>query len=873
MRSLWPTTALLAAACSEPAPAPPPAEAPLAVWMAGCTAVLDGPICELDGPGRLTLWIEGDRPTRFAGQTGPEPACAPADGGWRCVVEVPTSGELEVERASATRLERWRLPLAVSARPPAVVAAEAERRQQPEAARARIEAALPGLSGGDRGLALLTLGRVVRAQGQVEEAVRLLAEASTLLHAGGQVSAATEADGVRAYTLANQLFRLSQAEEAAQVPDAAVYAPGIATVGVYRAQVARTAGDLRGALRAFSTPEQVAARLGMDALARVIQSERAGVLHEMGRHDEALALLAAAAEAEVAPCRRASILNNQAVVLASLGGPEALERGLAVATTALGLVAGCPDVDSRVRLALTTADVELRLGRVEAAAARVAAVNPENRRVALWRGLLDARIQVARGAYDAAVAGFRRLAADAEARGLIELRHRAEVGAGRALAAAGQADAALAAFEQAGRTLTELFYRVPVGEGREAFLGDRDEGAHAHAALLLDLGRPAEALAVARTARAQALAALQRPARIGALSEEARRRWLAAIGEHQRLKAELEADDWSLTAAQRAERAAERPALELRLKVALDEAYSALPAGVATPTPPPLAPGEALLLVQAAEAGWLVFFADAAGVEGRLAPPVAASADPATLVATFLAPFEARVLAARRLRLLLPGALAARDWHALPLGEGPLAAQIEVVYALDLPEDSREAAGDRLVVADPRGDLAGARATGEALGHEAGTRLLLGDGARRAAVLAALPAADAFVYAGHGDFVGDGWSSHLRLAGQDTLAAGDLLLLPRVPRLAVLAGCETSVAPDHGSVPGMSLAHAFAIAGSEAVVATHRPIADESSTRFVASLEAARRGEAGGDVVRALHMAARQHAGDLDWAAWRAVVR
>ncbi|MEZ4469156.1 MAG: CHAT domain-containing protein, partial [bacterium] len=192
---------------------------------------------------------------------------------------------------------------------------------------------------------------------------------------------------------------------------------------------------------------------------------------------------------------------------------------------------------------------------------------------------------------------------------------------------------------------------------------------------------------------------------------------------------------------------------------------------------------------------------------------------------------------------------------------------------LDLPRESRSFEGPRLVVADPRGDLAGARATGQSLGREAGTTLLMGDDARRASVLGALPTAAAFVYAGHGDFVGDGWSSHLRLAGQDTLAAGDLLLLPRVPAQVVLAGCETSVAPDHGGVPGMSLAHAFAIAGSEAVVATHRPIDDEVSTRFVATLEAARAGEAAGDVVRALHMAARRHTDDLDWAAWRAVVR
>ncbi|MEZ4475352.1 MAG: hypothetical protein R3F60_32065 [bacterium] len=146
----------------------------------------------------------------------------------------------------------------------------------------------------------------------------------------------------------------------------------------------------------------MASRLGMDALARVIQSERAGVLHEMGRHAEALALLEQAAAAEPVACRRASILNNQAVVRAALGTPEELQKALDAATTALALVAACHDVDSQVRLALTAADVELRLGRVEAAAARVAAVNPENRRVALWRGLLDARIRRAEGRFEEA---------------------------------------------------------------------------------------------------------------------------------------------------------------------------------------------------------------------------------------------------------------------------------------------------------------------------------------------------------------------------------------------------------------------------------------------------------------------------------------
>lgn len=103
--------------------------------------------------------------------------------------------------------------------------------------------------------------------------------------------------------------------------------------------------------------------------------------------------------------------------------------------------------------------------------------------------------------------------------------------------------------------------------------------------------------------------------------------------------------------------------------------------------------------------------------------------------------------------------------------------------------------------------------------------------ASAAALRGKLPGAALFHYAGHGTFAGfAGWDSVLGLADGSRLTLGDLLALDRAPRWVVLSSCEGGRTSDQAPGEGIGLAHAFLLAGTEAVVAATEP-ADDLSAR------------------------------------------
>src|SRR6185436_4848294 len=106
-----------------------------------------------------------------------------------------------------------------------------------------------------------------------------------------------------------------------------------------------------------------------------------------------------------------------------------------------------------------------------------------------------------------------------------------------------------------------------------------------------------------------------------------------------------------------------------------------------------------------------------------------------------------------------------------------------------------------------------------------------GPAATRDALLAALPDADLFHYAGHAEMGGpSGAASALVMTGGARAQMGDLLTLPRLPRLVVLSACEAAATPST-----MGLAQAMLAAGARAVVAPTRVVADGAAQAFVVS--------------------------------------
>ena len=185
-----------------------------------------------------------------------------------------------------------------------------------------------------------------------------------------------------------------------------------------------------------------------------------------------------------------------------------------------------------------------------------------------------------------------------------------------------------------------------------------------------------------------------------------------------------------------------------------------------------------------------------------------------------------------------------------------------------------------LIVGDPRGDLPAARREARAvetvLGSAGRWRLERRDGAnaRDAEVRGLLARADLFHFAGHAEFTGrGGWDSALPLADSAGLTIADILALERTPRWAVLSGCETGRSSRKAG-ESLGLAQAFLIRGSQAVVATSRPVSDQASALLVEGFY--RQWSAGVTPATALQqaqMALRRSDAAADWSAFRLLER
>jgi cellulose synthase operon protein C len=426
-------------------------------------------------------------------------------------------------------------------------------------------------------------------------------------------------------------------------------------------------------------------------------------------------------------------------------------------------------------------------------------------------------------------------------------RLRAAFGQAQSHESLGNRTVALEILLKAEALLDEQSLQVPLHQGRETFMATRQAVISLHVDLLLEEGRAAEALNVARHARSRMLRQMERSDRLANLSPDQRARWDLLLTEYQQKRAALEnraKDAWKLTVAEsRLEEAARKVEAE-EVEKLLDQAFLLLGNSASTPgaaLSPPQA-GELILAYHPLPRGWVGFAADGKTVSvHRFDLPKGVLSRPEELSRRLLLPFHASIERARRIRILPSGPLQGVDFHALPFAGDILLASLPVVYGLDLPvpsETAQPTGKQALLVADSRGDLPGtleeARAVKNALRGWTLEELKAAE-ASAEAVQGRLVTADLFHYAGHSDFSGfGGWESRLRLAEETRLTLGDLLALERVPAWVVLSACEGGRSSIETPVESLGLAQAFLLAGSRAVVASTRRADDRMLPAFFA---------------------------------------
>ncbi|MFT5685920.1 MAG: tetratricopeptide (TPR) repeat protein [Myxococcota bacterium] len=404
------------------------------------------------------------------------------------------------------------------------------------------------------------------------------------------------------------------------------------------------------------------------------------------------------------------------------------------------------------------------------------------------------------------------------------LRWQVHAGQARIHRAQGRPEQAIAAYRSAMRHLIQQSFQIPSHLGRDTFFANRERDIRQYLSLLLKLGHPDEAAEVIRILRGQYIYSLY-PGGLRSSSE--RERWATGVETLRALGDALEEEQalaWAQTEVSEPEAGSVR-------RWELDRSLGTRATAPLRPRPP--AAGELMLIYAPMDSGILSIALSQSTI--LIHETTSAIPDGESL----FSPFRAEIEAADRISLLPYGALRNEDLHALLLDGQPLAARKPTAYVLDLPGVgvvSRGGEARALLLTDPTRNLPGARAEGAQVAeilksHPLPLTVLSGTDVTRQTALAEMEGASLLHYAGHAEYSETPLDSAFLLSGDVRLSVIDLLTVQQPPALVVLSACESARSPD-SAVEGLGLAQAMLLAGSQAVVATTRPVSDILAAEF-----------------------------------------
>ncbi|MFZ6181247.1 CHAT domain-containing protein [Nannocystis pusilla] len=829
LRILGAATALVA--CHSP-----PGELSIAdVMVMNCGDILDvaeGPECELDREGRshIRVWMPKELlVARIDGEPQTPISQAAADDGWRVTLAVPKgAGALTLSRVGATG-PLWRLPFTwtdATHRSPAIQARDAM-------GQAYVESRMTDCR------------REARRASALADAERRGNTAMLAALTGARCSGAEPW-----HEWIAMAARIPAGPDERELDRAALEAQYFQREGALSQALATAERALKTTLRTGSATQQVEFLL-----------MQASVLTEMGDFSAAISAIRTALErdstARAVPCTRASLYFDLAWVLLQQSERvpatdreslyDALYRGMELAKAP----------DNRCRLEdlaafrlnwvrvlqlernWSEAGRELEILGHQLKAGGDGAVQAEFQLLRARQALATGRAAAARSTLEA-TNSYRDLPDD--------LRLELTLARGEVEEALGSWRAAFDLYQRSRRMTHDRLPRLPSDGSMQRFLVDRLRGVQR--LVELSHSRFADHAAAFRLAREAAGTEvrwlLQRDA-----DASDRRDYLTRRDEHERRLVET----WDLSPAtrQRLRDSAQR-AMTLGQEALLSRPRRYEPTSFELRA---AAPGELLLLYFPLDARrFMAFAATATGIETAIID-LEQSALPGegevlsdevleVWSERLLAPLAPAIDRARSIRVLPSFGVQALPFHALPWHGEPLLAHAPVAYGLDLPVRDRgrvKAAQDSiLIVGDPLGDLGGARRETEELQASirapgAEIRSLVGRRATGSAVRAYLPRAAHFHYAGHSASAGAfGWGSTLRLAQDTSLTVTDIIALDQVPSTVVLLSCDAGHVSRDSRAQGISLAAAFAFAGSEAVIAMSTPVDATEAPRLAAAL-------------------------------------
>jgi tetratricopeptide (TPR) repeat protein len=855
------------------------------VEYTGCWAVyLPGPVCSLRTDRKLSLWVKNDSDLTMEIRVGDRIVKASgqpiADGRRFRLKQLPRKGSpltVRLCRADGTCGSPWSLILAPPEEPEWFDRInKLQSRGKRQEARQQLEELRKTAPAKEQGLVLRSLANLAHKDGDLEKEATYLEQGIAADRAVRNLKG--EAD--RVTELARLYIDQDRFSKARQLLDALPPSPELPAgskylVAFFRGRLAARVADYRSALEQLRQAADLARRVDLIRPRWQAEQVLAGVLQDLGRSQEASDMferLRAEVGADLgkdthleSPCDLGSLLTNWAWSrLLAREGEGATSDPTQILREAQTIFDGnqCARPEQRLNARLNLALAHQQMGRwseadraLEEARAFVSNANPHYR---LWWLDLEARAAMERQPARA-LQLYDELAGEAETALSLEGHFRASVGRAHAHLALNQRAAALADFAEANRLIDEESSHVPVHEGRDTLVGQRENATRQYLELLLAEGHRQRAFDLVRRDRSRLLRQLAIRDRLTQLNPEEQQKWDQALTRYQELRASINqeaARQWQLPLDQ-VERSKEKHASQLTqaqqdLDRAVEGLGDSLDRGESSLSPP--GQGELILAYHPLSKGWVGFAAHKGDVEvSKFELFVDPPADPQAQARLLLAPFRKAIEHAVRIRVLPYGVLRSIDFHALPFGGEPLLAHHLVVYSLDLPVHSGRpspAPSGRsvaLLVSNPQSDQGylpaaqqEAKTVAEAIGnwgHGWTLKRLDGKEANSSAVSTALLDADLFHFAGHGSFAGfAGWDSALPLADRSRLTLGDVLMLHPVPRWVVLSACDAGRSSEQAPGEGIGLANAFLLAGAQAVIAATRPVVDDDARDLLSEL-------------------------------------
>ncbi|MBN1962813.1 MAG: CHAT domain-containing protein [Deltaproteobacteria bacterium] len=866
---------------------------PLIVQYDGCDEVLVGPTCILSASGDLRLWVALPQSAQikiYADNNKQNFKDLVIANGRVLTFTVNISTKhLTVKANNDQQQYSWSLSL-MPPRPPPTLLANAKQLRDTgklDMAIKLLTENVPALPINEKGAGWAALARLERLVGKPEQAIADFESAQRYHRQTAKLLSEVDDATAMAYVLIYSGLHLKRARQVLTsvsklLPNnlKAAY-----LVAFYQGVLASHTADFRSALSAFASASSYAEKMGNTLNQHFADQMRASTLLGMGQPREALKILGALLQDASLnnPCERYHLLENcaWALILAREAGDNPAnwnEIAFKDPQPLLheALTGGCNEYpewegNTFINLALTS----IHLGNLQQAQQYLNDAREHLPRhsslPALWGLDIEARLALLEKRPRDALKIYSKLTTQAQVQALAEVKWRSLIGQAQAYTALSRLTLAHAAYSNAEQLVYESSLNVPLYEGRDTFLAKRLRATQQHVELLLKMGDFKQALQIVRQNRVQLLAGVQWQDQIERLDQNKRRLWDDAIATYHSERRRFEEVATNLAMAPRNEIAplkAAYAAQEIRVRSALDIALALVPiSGLRTPpilTDLQKRPASELTLVYYRLPTSWIGFAVGHGVfkvqhlgllpdddkKQQTSSINDTSAQRQALAHVLLEPFRHELKVAKRLHIIASSDLERFALHALPLDGKPLEEILPVAYVVDAapihhPKSSTVAekstaisttvSWHSLVVADTTGDLPQARYEGQqvaaALATKSRVRMLMQREATFNHVSNGLNEAMLFHFAGHSDYIQNGFSSSLRLADGAQLRAGDILALKRVPLVIVLSACESARVPV-SEVSTIGLAQAFIIAGARVVIASSRPVNDAFAAYF-----------------------------------------